>query len=150
MVDFGYVWKNGFADLAIINNELATGSELETNLLVSLFTDARSQDLSKPDRRGYWGDQSLGSKLWEFFREPATPENLQRVIDICKKSTQWIIDEGIASSISVSGLIFNRNGFYIEMDISRGTNKKYDYLWNGVSDRKYDFEDNSIFLKYQV
>lgn len=149
MADLGVIWKNGFADLAIIDGDLHGGSELETNILVSLFTDGRSQDVTKVDKRGHWSDIA-NSRLWELFREPATIPNLQRAITYFKQSLQWFIDKGIAQSINVDGLIFNRNGYYIELEFIRGTNKKYDYLWNSLNNRTYDFEDNSIFIKYQV
>lgn len=148
MADVGLLWKNGVADLAITNGVDQLGSELETNILVSLFTDARDVN-GVQEKRGYWG-ADIGSLIWTLFRENATRENLQRVINYCRESLQWFIDEGIASNIDVSGTILNLNGFHIIIKFSRGSNKKYDYLFDGLTKREYPFDQSTIIINYDL
>lgn len=148
MADAGLMWVNGQADLAIIDGIDMPGSELETNIVVSLFTDARSsKDIE--DKRGYWGS-GVGSLLWELFRETASQENLQRAIQYCKDALQWLVDDGIAASIEVTGVVFNYVGFAINVTIKRGTNKEFDYLFEGLEARSYEFNKSSLRVNYQI
>ena len=60
--------------------DLATGDDLETAVLISLFTDARAlpdDEIDDPsDPRGCWIDAfegRLGSRLWELRRQKMIP-----------------------------------------------------------------------------
>jgi phage gp46-like protein len=88
---------------------------LETAVMISLFTDRRSQDddiLPDPnsnDRRGWWGDlikpysegDQIGSRLWLLNREKTSISTLQRAKQYVEESIQWLIDDGYAEKIEV-------------------------------------------------
>ena len=96
-------------------NDLSVSYSLLTPILISLFTDARAADddvLPDPgngDQRGWWADStntdkqgdSVGSKLWLLEREKSTAEVLLRAEQYIRDALQWMLDEGIASSIDV-------------------------------------------------
>lgn len=83
---------------------LATDHNLETAVLLSLFTDAaaRQDDVipdGTDDRRGWWGDWQapegieLGSRLWLLAREKSTEETRQRAEEIAAEALAWMLDE---------------------------------------------------------
>lgn len=101
-------------DLSTGNNDLVTDAGLETAVLISLFTDRRADDDDElpdpdnPDRRGWWGDlitdipeDKIGSKLWLLERSKTTEQTLVDAERFIKESVQWLIDDGVASSIDV-------------------------------------------------
>lgn len=87
---------------------------LKTAMLISLLTD-RVADPSDvlPDntgeRRGWWADPTLGSKLWLLFRASLTPDMPSRIESATKEALQWLIDEGVASDVIVNAVIADRN-----------------------------------------
>ena len=85
---------------------LADGADLETAVLISLFTDARAADDDRlpgaaDDRRGWWGGP-LGSRLWLLVREKATNETRLRAEDYCREALAWMRTDGVADRIDVA------------------------------------------------
>jgi phage gp46-like protein len=83
---------------------LATDHNLETAVLLSLFTDASAHDDDvipdgTDDRRGWWGNWqapegiALGSRLWLLSREKSTEETLQRAEEIAAEALAWMLDD---------------------------------------------------------
>lgn len=81
MSDFASFWNvdEMIADWQEGAGILSTDNDLQTVILISLFTDrlARSDDdYGDSDRRGWWGDTNeehqLGSRLWLLRREKLT------------------------------------------------------------------------------
>ncbi|WP_228111732.1 phage GP46 family protein [Zoogloea sp. 1C4] len=101
------------ADYAIESMLLATDEGLTTAVILSLFTDARARmDDPLPhgdtDRRGYWGDawpaypgESMGSRLWLVWPAKQTRENLVRAREYAQEALQWLVTDGIASTVDV-------------------------------------------------
>lgn len=101
------------ADYGIESMLLATDDGLTTAVLLSLFTDARARPddrlpHSDTDRRGWWGDawpmvsgESMGSRLWLVWPGKQTGENLQRAREYAQEALQWLVTDGIASSVEV-------------------------------------------------
>ncbi|GLS03775.1 hypothetical protein GCM10007860_09200 [Chitiniphilus shinanonensis] len=92
---------------------LAEGDELDTAVLLSLFTDRRAapNDDVEGDPRGWWGDAiavgderavPLGSRLWLLAREKQTASALRRAEAYGREALQWLIDDGHARSVSVA------------------------------------------------
>ena len=104
----------GMADIEIRGGDVALGHDLETAVIISLFTDkrARPDDIlpgASDDRRGWWGDtyseienDPLGSHLWLLHREKQTQQTLNRAREYCQDALQWLIEDGIASEINVT------------------------------------------------
>lgn len=86
---------------------LISGGDLQTAVLLSLFSDARADtDDVVPDGtddpRGWWGDPDLGSKLWLRMRAKRTPQLLPLVVDDVRTALKWLIDDHVVGSIDVS------------------------------------------------
>lgn len=120
-------------DITLANNDIVLDNGLETAVLISLFTDA-------PDgkRGGYWGDtldaRPMGSLLWTYKRGKITDATLPDIKATCAQALQWMIDDGVAESVTVS---VTRTGLYsvqIVVNIARPGTKipaEYTYLWEG-------------------
>lgn len=134
-------------DLAVSGNDLALDDSLKTAVLLSLFTDQRVSTSELPSgeswRRGWWGDtvaeivgDKHGSKLWLLNREKQTPEVAERAREYCKEALQWLIEDGVASSISVSTRFEGRGILKIEITIARdsgdATSLAFDYVWQAA------------------
>lgn len=131
-------------DLDLKNWELEFDDGLETAVLVSLFTDARVTEEELPigevNRRGFWGDAvenegsvPTGSKLWLAERAKVTDELLEQVRDSCLEALQWLIDDGIASDVTVETEYNDQKWLLISIEITRPSGQKvgykFDYVW---------------------
>ncbi|MDZ7804345.1 phage GP46 family protein [Thiohalophilus sp.] len=120
-------------DARLSGPELATDDGLRTAVMLSLFTDARAtEDDPLPngarDRRGCWMDSfldndSIGSRLWLLSREKETPDVLQRARQYAEEALQWLLDDGVAESISVSAERVRAGvlGIYTTINLVDGT-----------------------------
>lgn len=86
----------------------ATGSALETAVLLALFTDRAASPDYKPldgDPRGHWSDaytgQPVGSNLWELDHAKMTDANISLAQNSAQIALQPLIDGGMASAIDV-------------------------------------------------
>ncbi|MFG6284739.1 phage GP46 family protein [Sphingomonas sp. S6] len=86
---------------------LVAGSDIQTAVLISLFTDAAAgpDDVipdGTDDPRGWWADPTIGSKLWLLARAKRTPQNLQLAIAYIRQALGWLTADGAASAIDVT------------------------------------------------
>jgi phage gp46-like protein len=91
---------------------LATDRDLETAVILSLFTDALAReddvipDLTD-DRRGWWGNWEspealeLGSRLWLLAREKSTEETRRRAEEYAAEALEWLLTDGVAARVDV-------------------------------------------------
>src|SRR5690242_20637804 len=115
MADIDLTWDNtsGTADWSFAVGDLATGSDIETAVLVSLFTDRTASADFQPsdgttDRRGWWGDmfapaRPVGSRLWQLERakKVGNASILQQARGYCNEALAWLVEDGIAASVDV-------------------------------------------------
>jgi phage gp46-like protein len=102
----------GAADLALAETgALAKDDALQTAVVLSLFTDARARpdDGAEGDRRGWVGDaftpeDRVGSRLWLLKREKQTEETRRRAEDYANEALAWLVDAGLATSVSVTAV----------------------------------------------
>ena len=89
--------------------DIETEDQLDTAILVSLFTDTRatSYEVVKPElRRGWIGELELedeeifGSKLWLLDQERLTLTTIGRANDFAEKALTWMVRDEIAVSVS--------------------------------------------------
>jgi phage gp46-like protein len=128
----------------LAGNDLATGFDIETMVLLSLFTDARATpDWVPPggssnDPRGWWGDffatvGPLGSNLWQLDRSKiGNPQALlNQATDYCTAALQWLIDQGLAASVTVQcrTLPGDQIGIAIAVTQPSGTPLNFQYQW---------------------
>jgi phage gp46-like protein len=92
---------------------LATDHNLESAVLLSLWTDASARDDDvipdgTDDRRGWWGNWErpetipLGSRLWLLDREKATEETRRRAEEYAAEALQWLLDDNVAVQVDVA------------------------------------------------
>lgn len=100
MADLKLTWDDtsATADHSVAADDLATDDTLETAVLLSLFTGAPS---------GWWGDavpdvagDRFGSRLYELDRSKDLPQVLQRAPVLVEESLAWLVEDGVASSVS--------------------------------------------------
>jgi phage gp46-like protein len=116
MSDIQTLWNtaNMRGDWAVANGALVSGADVETAVLISLFTDrlALASDeipdapqLGAPDRRGWWGDQDtnhlIGSRLWLLNRVKGPLNVTKRAQDYAREALQWMLDDGVVAKFDI-------------------------------------------------
>jgi phage gp46-like protein len=111
MSDISIIWSPTLSrgDWALRGPSLASGSDLATAILVSLFTDriaAADDDIpdGTNDPRGWWGDDRdypIGSRLWLLGRAKQTTETLSRAQDYIAEALKWLIDDGVVAKFDI-------------------------------------------------
>jgi len=109
MSDITTVWNAamGHGDYAMQGPSLQSGSDLQTAMLLSLFTDRQaesSDETTDGDRRGWWADDPnhlLGSRLWLLGREKGPLNIAQRAKDYAAEALQWLIDDGVVAAFEI-------------------------------------------------
>lgn len=132
-------------DLALSSGDLLTSKDLESAVILSLFTDrlASADEVEgAQDRRGWWGDDfgdvpedSTGSKLWLLDREKQTQQTLNRAVSYANEALAWLVEDGIALNVTVTGEWVRMGVLGLGIEIVRPSgveNYRYDYLWEDL------------------
>lgn len=146
MSDITTTWSaNGtHGDYRISGSDLASGNDLQTAVLISLFSDriALADDITPDgtaDRRGWWADDAalpIGSRLWLLERAKLTTDTLQAARDYITEALQWLIDAGAVDRIEVltertrAGLL----GAQVTVYRPDGTWQELRYAWAWVAE----------------
>lgn len=130
-------------DIAIENGDLKGDDGLETAVIISLFTDARVTDEELPapqkDKKGWWGDMvpdvdqdQIGSRLWLIGREKVTQEVAKRAEDYCKEGLAWLVEDGVAVSVSATATYNAFKNLIIAIVITKpaGTKSRFQVFWD--------------------
>ncbi|MFX1719062.1 phage GP46 family protein [Paraburkholderia sp. A1RO-5] len=111
MADIAISWDsaNSRGDWTMSGQVLATGNDIETAILISIFTDRMAQpgDVipdGTNDPRGWWADDEvpIGSRMWLLRRAKQTTQTLQLAYDYIAEALQWMVDDGVASRFDIS------------------------------------------------
>lgn len=112
MTDIRTIWQTdtGYADWLVTRaNGLESGHDLETAMLISLFTDrlaATDDVIPDNNRRGWHGDTGklylIGSRLWLLDRAKITQNTLNSARDYIVEAIQWLIDDGIVDTFDIT------------------------------------------------
>jgi phage gp46-like protein len=138
-------------DWAMQGPALLEDDGLQTAVILSLFTDRRAADDDLPtsaqpeDRRGWWGDSfadvagdQIGSRLWLLAREKQTQATLLKARDFAREALAWLVDDGVARSVSVeTSWMAERSGVLVmAIEIARAAKpvSRYQFqaFWRGV------------------
>lgn len=100
-------------DLEFSDGDLTLSDDLETAIIMSLFSWARrSTEDPDPapggDPMGWWGDETLddqgdfiGSKLWLTGRSKLTPDLILSATEWGSEALQWMVDDKVAAAVEV-------------------------------------------------
>src|SRR6201991_1877191 len=113
MSDITTIWNvaRGQGDWILSGPSLASGNDLATAALISLFTDRTAEDSDRlPDattgRRGWWGDVDqdipIGPRLWLLERSKLTSVIAAAAKGYATEALAWMISDGIAVDVQVS------------------------------------------------
>ena len=143
--DIRVVWDvlGGRGDWQLSGADLLRGDDPATAVLVSLFTDAlAASDDEIPDktddRRGWWGDPAIGSRLWLLTREKLTLDTAARAETYGRESLQWLIADGVIVKVDLKATpIFGVPGKLILSVVlykTDGSRKALNFVWvwNGI------------------
>lgn len=129
-IKLAYNNDTGYADWVLVNGSVVAGDDLESAIMVSLFTDGYASDdfalwPGTTDRRGWWAntyeDDPIGSNLWQLDRAKFTDYShiLLRARDYSITALRWLIDDGIAQSVTVIPARLNRDAISLTILVQR-------------------------------
>jgi phage gp46-like protein len=143
--DIKIVWDvaQGRGDWQMSGADLLRGDALETAVLVSLFSDRTCNiDDQIPDgtddRRGWWGDPDIGSRLWLLDRSKLTSDIAKRAKDYTVEALAWLIDDGVVIRIDVATSVVNvgTGRLLIEIVLFKTDGQRqalnFVWVWKGV------------------
>lgn len=130
-------------DIGIANGDLIPDDGLQTAIAISIFTDERVTDAElvfpQKDKKGWWGDMfpevegdQIGSKLWLVGRAKITTETQRLAEDYCKDGLQWLIDDGVASKVTVTAAYGVNRSLLINIGITKpdGNTSRFQVIWD--------------------
>lgn len=95
------------ADYVLTGGAVELTDGLGTAVLYSLFCHRRARaDDALPDgvdgdRRGWWADPDMGSRLWLLTREKHLPAVIRRAREYVTEALAWITAQGYARAVAV-------------------------------------------------
>ena len=108
------------------DGDIVTEDQLDTAILVSLFTDKRatgSQMVLPLRRRGWVGDletpeDRYGSHLWLFEQARLTPAVMVRLASLAQVSLKWMTRDNIATQVSARATV-QTSSVDLQIDIKK-------------------------------
>ena len=146
MADIKTVFGDLGGDWQVLAPGLAEDDGLETAVIISLFTDRRAEgDDELPagdDRRGWWGDalaevegDRIGSRLWLLSREKQLPSVVARAREYALEALQWLLEDGVASTVDVTAEIVRQGVLGLSVEIRRpdqpAVRYRFEQFWKG-------------------
>jgi phage gp46-like protein len=107
------------------------------------------------DRRGWWADwyspdmlarqqaipgtvsppaQRIGSRLWLLARSKQLPKVVSAAQQYGQEALQWLVDSGIASSLTVTAAVVRPGvlGLGVQIARNRAAPQRYDFIWGAA------------------
>ncbi|WP_208508366.1 phage GP46 family protein [Variovorax paradoxus] len=128
-------------DISLDGVDLRHEDTLLTAAMLSVLCDRTAQAHEVPagvDRRGWWADtyaenpgDAFGSRLWLLAREKQLPEVVQRARRYFREALQWLVDDGLAKNLEVSGFIPRMGWLVVDVDVGLvGDSRRYRFEWS--------------------
>jgi phage gp46-like protein len=130
-------------DIFLAGTDLDTGHDLESAVMISLFTDRRAEEDDDPtesNRRGWWGDtysaienDRIGSRLWLLSRSKEIQPTVNLAQLYAEEALQWLIEDNIAEAVNVTASIVRRGVLGLEIEIVKPDGVQiinHQYVWN--------------------
>ncbi|NNP68969.1 phage GP46 family protein [Acinetobacter sp. Ac_5812] len=134
MADIQTVWDTVTArgEYQIKDGSLLAGKDVETAVLISLFTDRiadinddlpDSTSTTRHDRRGWWGDTGqqypIGSRLYLLERRKAPLLVEKDAVNYAIEALQWMIDDLVVARFDVKAMFVQPNQLRLTVDAFR-------------------------------
>ncbi len=128
------------ADFVLEAGDLKLDFGLRTTVLCSLYSDGRVQEAdedpygAQENPRGWWADRPdmrLGSKLWLLERAKLVDGLLTDVEAWAKEALDWLVDDGIARSITIDAARNGDERLDLTISVERGRAARWQALWTG-------------------
>lgn len=147
MPDITLAWNSAVRHADWMQNGalLATGNDLVSAIIISIFSDRRAEpgDVipdGSNDPRGWWadGDVPIGSRMWLLRRAKQTLTTLQLAYDYLAESLQWLIDDGVVGTFEIktqwvrTGMLGAQITAYSPTGTQLATGL-YTWAWTGIS-----------------
>lgn len=155
MADIRTIWDSAAltGDWLLAGGSLAADHDLETAVIISLFTDALAgPDDRLPDgsgdRRGWWADTGeglegpLGSRLWLLAREKQSEETRLRAEGYAREALRWLVTDGVAERVEVTAewLALGRLGLAVTVhrrpaagQPAQRYQRRFDWAWRQLA-----------------
>jgi phage gp46-like protein len=144
MGDVRIIWDPATArgDLNMVGGAIELGHDLETAVLISVFTDlaADPDDILLPgqaaDPRGWWADSltgdPIGTKLWQIFARTTSQDTLNWARDQVSKALTWMIADGVAAAVEVDAQYIARGALGLRITITEPSGRRtaFSYAWD--------------------
>jgi phage gp46-like protein len=118
------------------DGEFTVDPGLESALVISLFTDlAAPPELAEPGamRAGWWADayqdDRPGSLIWTLRRRTLTDVSLQLLETYAKDATVWLVDDGVAKSITATARRKSRTAALLTLVITPPDGTRFSRTW---------------------
>ena len=112
MSDITTIWnvEQGMGDYLLAGAALAEGDELQTAMIISLFSDRVAAPTDRipdgtNDPRGWacdTDDLAIGSRLWLLDRSKQTDAVLNQAKDYITEAVQWMIDDQFVERFDIT------------------------------------------------
>ncbi len=123
------------------NGDIESADFFDTSIMYALYGEKRAgpEEVSSPEfRRGWIGNGSdfeNGSKLWLLSQSRLTRDTLNRIEDEARKALQYLVDDGLAVSISRVNAALKNGSVVLDITINRSPDKvdrKFFTLWENT------------------
>ncbi|SAL20811.1 tail protein [Caballeronia cordobensis] len=125
---------------------LAETNPLVRAVIMSLFTWRRAEpdDPIDDTKWGWWGDNvsdvendQIGSRLWLLAREKLTQSTLNRAEQYAKEALAHLIDDGVATRVTVAAERIRNDGLGLTVTIYRvdaaATTLRFSNVWSLIN-----------------
>lgn len=139
MSDIATIWDGTRGDYQQVGAGISSGSDLATAILISLFTDRRAgaDDVvpdGSGDPRGWWGDPTMGSRVWLLERAKRTQATIQAAKGYIEEALQWLIDDDVVAGFQIDvewppGAALHARVVALRNDGTRDA-MKFTWVWN--------------------
>lgn len=119
-------------DIALGAYDVATDDGLRTSVQLSLFLDRRAEDddaVEDDDRRGWHADPRRGSRLWLLARAKETPDTLARAKTYTEEALAWLVEDGVARSVTVEAEWIGRGRIGLRVTIERAQDGRWEEVF---------------------
>lgn len=126
-------------DIVVEGGIVEMSGGLETAAYLSLFGGNEDDDGSEGTPFQYWGNSLETGKSRKYRSEtqnlllaiPSTSFNLLRIEAAARRDLQWMLDDSVASSVSVSASIPTLNRVTLAIDIrAEGSESSFTFVEN--------------------